>query len=38
MESFYTVQQKQDLELTIVQIINSSVQKQAYIEESRENH
>ena len=31
-------QQKQDLELTVAQILNSLLQNQAQTEESRENH
>ena len=31
-------QQEQDLELTVAQIINSLLQFQASVEESRENH
>ena len=36
-EALYS-QQKQDGELTVVQIMNSYWQIQCYIEESRENH
>ena len=36
-EALYS-QQKQDRELTVVQIMNSLCQIQTFIEESRENH
>ena len=34
----YTVNKKKDQELTVAQILNSLLQNQTYIEESRENH
>ena len=37
MEKFYS-QQKQDWEVTVVQIMNSLLPNQTEIEESRENH
>ena len=36
-EAVYS-QQKQDLELTVAQILNSLLQNQAQTEESKENH
>ena len=36
-EALYS-QQKQDWELTAAQIMNSLLQNQTYIEDSRENH
>ena len=36
-EALYS-QQKQDWKLTVAQIMNSLLQTQTYIEESRENH
>ena len=37
MEKLYTIRKKQDLELTVAQIMSSLLKIQAYIEESREN-
>ena len=37
MKKFYTVSKKQDQELTVAQIMNSLLQIQTWVEESREN-
>ena len=38
MEKYYIVSKKQDQELTVAQIMNSLLQIQTWVEESRGNH